>query len=109
MSQGLSMFGADRRLIIANEQYAEVYGIPPDVIKPGMTLREIRELRVAAGSYYGDPELYVESADAVTGVRARLSPSLSTTTAASFARYAGQVRRRWVGYDARGCNRAQTC
>jgi diguanylate cyclase (GGDEF)-like protein len=67
MSQGLSMFDADGRLIVANKQYAEVYGIAPGVIRPGMTLQEIRALRVAAGSYYGDADFYVESAKGLTG------------------------------------------
>jgi diguanylate cyclase (GGDEF)-like protein len=60
MSQGLSMFDRDQRLVVSNRQYAEVYGIAPDRIRPGMSLREILQERVAAGSYYGDPVTHVE-------------------------------------------------
>ena len=55
MSQGLCMFDRDQRLEVSNSQYAEIYGIRPDAVRPGMLLREIIGLRVAAGSYYGDP------------------------------------------------------
>ena len=55
MSQGLCMFDHDQRLEVSNSQYAEIYGIRPDAVRPGMLLREIIGLRVAAGSYYGDP------------------------------------------------------
>ena len=41
MSHGLTMFGADERVIVCNEQYARVYGLDPDVIKPGITHREV--------------------------------------------------------------------
>jgi diguanylate cyclase (GGDEF)-like protein len=60
MSQGLCMFDRDQRLIVSNRQYAEAYSIPPEKIHPGMTLRQIVELRVAAGSYYGDASLHVD-------------------------------------------------
>jgi PAS domain-containing protein len=42
MIQGLCMFGADQRLIVVNRRYLEMYGFSADVVKPGITLREIR-------------------------------------------------------------------
>jgi diguanylate cyclase (GGDEF)-like protein/PAS domain S-box-containing protein len=60
MSQGLCMFDSDQRLVLANEQYARIYGVPPERIRPGMSLHEIVAERVAAGSYYGDRESHVE-------------------------------------------------
>jgi diguanylate cyclase (GGDEF)-like protein len=60
MSQGLCMFDGDQRLIISNERYAVIYGIPADRIRPGMYLREILELRVKSRSHYGDPVCYVQ-------------------------------------------------
>jgi diguanylate cyclase (GGDEF)-like protein len=50
MVQGLCVFDGSRRLILSNRRYAEVYGIAPEAIRPGMELREIVELRFAAGS-----------------------------------------------------------
>lgn len=49
MSQGLAMYGRDNRLIVSNQKYAELYGLSSELIKPGMTLREILELRVTNG------------------------------------------------------------
>lgn len=41
MPHGLCMFDKDKRLIICNRQYAELYGFTEDLTKPGTTLREI--------------------------------------------------------------------
>ncbi len=51
MIQGLCMFDADQRLIVVNRRYLEMYGFSPDVVKPGITLREIMEYSVAIGNY----------------------------------------------------------
>ena len=50
MVQGLCFFDGSKRLILSNRRYAELYGIAPEAIRPGMALREIVELRFAAGS-----------------------------------------------------------
>src|SRR5215472_11296705 len=49
MSHGLTLFGADERLILCNEQYLRIYRLDPDVIKPGITLRELIAHFVAQG------------------------------------------------------------
>src|SRR5689334_18227239 len=41
MSHGLTLFGADERLILCNEQYLRIYRLDPAVIKPGISLREL--------------------------------------------------------------------
>jgi diguanylate cyclase (GGDEF)-like protein/PAS domain S-box-containing protein len=43
MSQGLCMFDKDKRLIVCNRQYAELYGLTEELTKPGTTLRQILE------------------------------------------------------------------
>jgi diguanylate cyclase (GGDEF)-like protein len=53
MTQGLAMFDADERLVIANDRYAEIYGLNPEHIEPGTTLRQIVEHRIAKGLYAG--------------------------------------------------------
>ncbi|PCI05284.1 MAG: hypothetical protein COB78_01345 [Hyphomicrobiales bacterium] len=59
MTQGLCMFDADRKIVVSNDQYAEIYGISPDQIKPGTSLREVLELRIEKGTYVGScPEEY---------------------------------------------------
>jgi PAS domain S-box-containing protein len=51
MIQGLCMFDADQRLIVCNERYLQMYGFSPEVVKPGIGLREIMEYSVALGNY----------------------------------------------------------
>jgi len=41
MSQGLAMFDGDARLLICNQRYIEMYGLSPDVAKPGASLRDL--------------------------------------------------------------------
>ena len=60
MSQGIAMFDRERRLIVCNKRYAEVYNIPSELTSPGTTQREILELRIANGTYGGaDPQQYL--------------------------------------------------
>src|SRR5262245_51888913 len=50
MCQGLTMFDRSGRLILCNRRYIEMYGLNPDIIKPGCTVREVVEHRIATGS-----------------------------------------------------------
>ena len=50
MMQGLCFFDADRKLIVCNERYIEMYNLPPGRVGPGTTLTEVFELRSEAGS-----------------------------------------------------------
>ena len=49
IAQGLCFFDGEERLILSNRRFAEIYRLAPEQVRPGMTLREIVELRVAAG------------------------------------------------------------
>ncbi|HLZ02255.1 MAG TPA: PAS-domain containing protein [Bradyrhizobium sp.] len=53
MSHGLTMYGADERLVVCNEQYLQVYGLDPGVVKPGITHREVIEHWVSRGNAPG--------------------------------------------------------
>jgi diguanylate cyclase (GGDEF)-like protein len=53
MVQGLAMFDAEHRLVMANARYAEMYGLTPEELKPGTTLRRIIEHRIAKGCHPG--------------------------------------------------------
>ena len=46
--QGVCFFDGDQRLIVANRRYQEIYGLPPDAIRPGVTLAESVGYRYAA-------------------------------------------------------------
>jgi diguanylate cyclase (GGDEF)-like protein/PAS domain S-box-containing protein len=60
MPHGICMFGADARLVLANDLYSTMYGLAPEAIKPGMTLAEILQLRVAAGACPANSQKYVK-------------------------------------------------
>jgi len=51
MSQGLSMFDSERRLIVCNNRYAEMYELPPALISPGTQVFEIMKYRIAKGIF----------------------------------------------------------
>ena len=53
MSQGLAMFDADQRIVIANDHFAEMYGQTSGQVKLGTPLKEIIEHRIAHGLYVG--------------------------------------------------------
>jgi signal transduction histidine kinase len=54
MIQGLCMFDKNQKLIVVNRRYLEIYGFSPDVVKPGITLRELMEYSVSLGNYTKD-------------------------------------------------------
>jgi methyl-accepting chemotaxis protein len=58
MSQGLNMFDAQGRITLLNRRYLEMYSLSPDVVKPGITLRQLIEHRIATGLLSGDPDTY---------------------------------------------------
>jgi diguanylate cyclase (GGDEF)-like protein len=62
MLQGLAMFDAEQRLVVCNKRYAEMYALTPEQVKPGTTVREILEYRIAGGFYHvRDAEGFVSS------------------------------------------------
>jgi len=59
MSQGLCMWDAHGRLILCNVRYTQMYGLDPKAARPGTSLRDIIEHRIAAGSFSGNPDQYI--------------------------------------------------
>ncbi|MFI5013732.1 MAG: PAS-domain containing protein [Hyphomicrobiales bacterium] len=49
MPHGLSLFDADRRLIVCNRRYAEMYRLPSRLTEPGTTLDELTAYRLETG------------------------------------------------------------
>lgn len=43
MSQGLCMLDASLHVIVCNRRYIEMYGLSPEIVKPGVSMREIME------------------------------------------------------------------
>jgi diguanylate cyclase (GGDEF)-like protein len=62
LSLGVSMYDGDQRLIISNRAYADIYSLPPEEVGPGVMLQHIVEMRIARGSHYGDPAMFVKGA-----------------------------------------------
>jgi diguanylate cyclase (GGDEF)-like protein len=50
MSQGICLFDSEKRLLLSNRRYAEIYDLLPEATLPGRTLEEIVADRYVAGS-----------------------------------------------------------
>ena len=58
MSQGLCMFDAERRLVICNRRFADLYRLEEELTQPGTPLDDILAHRVQTGSYNKNSESY---------------------------------------------------
>ena len=58
MTQGVILFDAHKRILVCNNRYIEMYGVSPDVVKPGCTLLGLIENRITTGSLNIDPKKY---------------------------------------------------
>jgi diguanylate cyclase (GGDEF)-like protein len=58
MSQGLLLFDAEGRIVVCNDRYVEMYGLSPDVVKPGCSFRDLIAHRKATGSLKQDVDDY---------------------------------------------------
>jgi diguanylate cyclase (GGDEF)-like protein len=56
--QGLVLYDASARIVICNEQYREMFGLSPDVAKPGCTMQRLIQHRKETGSFDGDVEAF---------------------------------------------------
>ena len=54
MTHGLCMFDGERRLVVSNEQYARMYGLPRDLLQPGTPHHAIITHRVSTGVLAGE-------------------------------------------------------
>jgi PAS domain-containing protein len=48
------MLDPEARILGCNRRYLEIYGLSPDVVKPGCTLKELIQHRVDVGYFHGD-------------------------------------------------------
>lgn len=58
MTQGLLLFDASGHLVICNQRYIDMFGVSPDIVKPGCHLIDLMKHRRAIGSFEGDVEAY---------------------------------------------------
>jgi len=69
MTQGLLLFDASGRMIVCNERYLEMYGLSPDVVKPGCSFRDIVVHRMETGSFSGEVDRYCSNVIAKNAFR----------------------------------------
>jgi methyl-accepting chemotaxis protein len=58
MTQGVVMFNTAGRLVVSNDRYLEIYGLSPEIVKPGAKLIDIVRHRFETGNLERDPEQY---------------------------------------------------
>ncbi|HEY6815452.1 MAG TPA: EAL domain-containing protein [Croceibacterium sp.] len=58
MVHGLSVYDENERLVVFNQKYAELYGIPAHLLVPGTPFFDIREHLVASGTFPDNDEFY---------------------------------------------------
>jgi diguanylate cyclase (GGDEF)-like protein len=61
MTQGLLLYDSAQRLIVCNRRYIEMYGLSPDVVKPGLGFRDLIAHRKQTGSFKGDVDGFCSS------------------------------------------------
>jgi diguanylate cyclase (GGDEF)-like protein len=58
MTQGLLLYDKDARIVLCNERYIEMYGLSPEVAKPGCHFRDLVAHRKQTGSFQGDVDKF---------------------------------------------------
>jgi len=56
MTQGLVLYDGASRVVLTNRRYIEMYGLSPDVVKPGCHFLDVMHHRKETGSFAGDVE-----------------------------------------------------
>jgi diguanylate cyclase (GGDEF)-like protein len=59
--QGLILYDASARIIICNQPYLDMFGLSPEVVKPGCTMQRLIAHRQETGSFDGDVESFCKS------------------------------------------------
>jgi methyl-accepting chemotaxis protein len=99
MDQGVVMFDDAGRLVICNDRYTAMYGLPPRLVKPGVMLADIVRYRAETGSLQADPARYC--ADVVEAMAAGRALSMVAETpngrAISIVNRAIPGSKYWVG------------
>lgn len=75
---GLCVYDKDNRLVVSNANFGKLYGVAPELLKPGITMFEVMKQRIDKGLYAGEsPEQYIH--DRLKWV-ARRKPGFKTET-----------------------------
>jgi diguanylate cyclase (GGDEF)-like protein/PAS domain S-box-containing protein len=77
MTQGLVLYDGAERLVLCNQRFLDMFGLSPDIVKPGADGRAIMHHRAETGSFAGDPDEFYDK------VRRSLTNGEVITTIAS--------------------------
>jgi diguanylate cyclase (GGDEF)-like protein/PAS domain S-box-containing protein len=71
MSKGLAILDRTARLVVCNDGYVRMYGLPAQLVQPGGALKDILDFRAAAGTFKGDVDSYLRQVrdDTASGAR----------------------------------------
>ncbi len=58
MTQGVVLVDDKERVLVCNERYVAMYGLSPEIVKPGCMLRDLIKNRISTGSLNLDSEKY---------------------------------------------------
>ncbi len=58
MTQGLLLYDLSERLVVCNQRYIEMYGLPPDVVTSGYSFRDLIAYRKQTGSFKGEVDSF---------------------------------------------------
>jgi diguanylate cyclase (GGDEF)-like protein len=61
MTQSLLLFDSSDQLVVCNKRYIEMFGLSPDIVKPGCSFRDLIAHRKENGSFSGDIDVYCSS------------------------------------------------
>jgi diguanylate cyclase (GGDEF)-like protein len=59
MSQGLSMYDGDHRLVVWNNRFVQLYKFPPEFVKRGLPFKELLDYLVATGAIREQSDRYM--------------------------------------------------
>jgi PAS domain-containing protein len=59
MSRGVLLFDSETRLIFCNRGYLKMYGLLPEIARPGRYLRDLLAQRIQTGTFTEDPDEYI--------------------------------------------------
>jgi diguanylate cyclase (GGDEF)-like protein len=58
MAQGLVLFDSNARLVVCNQRFIDMFGVSPDVVKPGCSFRDLIQHRKDTGTFVGNVDNY---------------------------------------------------
>jgi PAS domain-containing protein len=74
------MFDTAGRLVVCNARYLQMYGLSPDIIKLGCTVRDLVQQRIAAGTFFSvDPKKYIADFAASMTKKSPISATMDLT------------------------------